>query len=257
VELTEAGRALRPGTEDAFSLLISAWRSARRVNNTSSITVTAGPAFTAKWLAPRLYAFAQAYPDIELRFSAGLRMMDFERDEVDIAIRFGLGPDDGLFSTPIMREWVTPMMAPELAAAVKTPEDIKGLTLLHQDDVAFLNPNIGWRTWFKVHGLGDVPVSGPRFSQGDHAIDAALAGGGAVMGRISLAYKALREGRLVAPFGLSLRTQAHYRFLCPLGAETRPQTSAFLEWVREEAKDMLTFDKGRDFADVEDALSSD
>ena len=66
IELTEAGRALVPGTRDGFASLTAAWRGARRVTDTSTITVTAGPAFTAKWLAPRMFAFAQDHPDIEL-----------------------------------------------------------------------------------------------------------------------------------------------------------------------------------------------
>jgi LysR family glycine cleavage system transcriptional activator len=69
--------------------------------------VTAGPAFTAKWLAPRLFAFASAHPDIELRFSASLRLMDFDRDDVDVAIRFGLPREEpGLSSHVLSREWM-------------------------------------------------------------------------------------------------------------------------------------------------------
>ena len=87
VELTEAGRALAPGASDAFATLSAAWRNTKRLNNSDVLTVTAGPAFTAKWLAPRLYDFAQAHPEIELRFHASLRLADFDRDEVDVAIR--------------------------------------------------------------------------------------------------------------------------------------------------------------------------
>ena len=42
--------------------------------------------------------------------------MDFERDEIDVAIRFGYPRDDGLYSEPFIREWLTPMVAPDLAA---------------------------------------------------------------------------------------------------------------------------------------------
>ena len=90
VELTEAGRALAPGTSDAFATLSTAWRTTKRLNESGVLTITADPAFTSKWLAPRLYKFAQAHPEIELRFNAGLKIADFNRDEVDVAIRFGL-----------------------------------------------------------------------------------------------------------------------------------------------------------------------
>src|SRR5210317_545459 len=60
VELTEAGRALSPGATEGFQALSAAWRAAQRLQDEQTLTVTAGPAFTAKWLAPRLYEFAQA-----------------------------------------------------------------------------------------------------------------------------------------------------------------------------------------------------
>jgi LysR family glycine cleavage system transcriptional activator len=48
VELTEAGRMLAPGVTDGFSALSSAWRNTQRLSDNSTLTVTAGPAFTSK-----------------------------------------------------------------------------------------------------------------------------------------------------------------------------------------------------------------
>ena len=95
----------------------------------------------------------------------------------------------------------------------------------------------------------DLPADEHRshFNQADHALDAALAGGGVVLGRISLAQKALREGRLVAPFPLTITTSAHYRFVCPLGAETRPPVAAFLDWILSETEQISGYESGRQF----------
>ena len=100
VRLTEAGRTLAPGVSDGFDTLTQAWRATRRLQNDTVLNVTAGPAFTAKWLAPRMYDFARAHPEIDLRFSATLRILDFERDDVDVAIRFSSSKTDekGLWS---------------------------------------------------------------------------------------------------------------------------------------------------------------
>ncbi len=253
VELTEAGRSLAPGTRDGFAALTAAWRNVRRAADHSSVTITAGPAFTAKWLAPRMFAFAALHPEIEMRFAATLRLLDFDRDDVDVAIRFGLGKDDGLFSKPIIREWVTPMAAPEVAKSLTTPEDLRDATLLHQEDIAFLKPSIQWPAWFQAAGLGEPPKGGPRFSQADHALDSALAGGGVVMGRVSLAARDLMEGRLVMPFDLTLTTEAHYRLICPLGAEERPHIRAFLDWIEREVSEFSALDVGRRFVPAADA----
>lgn len=248
VELTEAGRALAPGTADGFLALSAAWRAARRAGDQHSLTVTAGPAFTAKWLAPRLFGFVQAHPEIELRFSASLRLMDFTRDEIDVAIRFGLPrAEAGLHARTVLREWVTPMVAPALAERLRHPSDLATLPLLHQEDTRWLDPPIDWPAWFRAAGLPPPPDGGPRFSQADHAIDAAIAGGGAVLGRISLAQRDLRERRLVMPFPLSLTTRAQYRLVCADGQQDRPQVRAFLDWLTAEAAAQDAFDADRRF----------
>lgn len=252
VELTEIGRMLVPGTRDGFAALTAAWRNARRASDSSAITVTAGPAITAKWLAPRMFAFVNAHPEIELRFSATLRLVDFDRDDVDVAIRFGMSSDDGLFSLPIIKEWVAPMAAPDVAASLKSPKDLLSAPLLHQDDIAFLKPSIQWPAWLKAAGLGNPTLSGPRFSQADHALDSALAGAGVVMGRVSLAARDLQEGRLVMPFDLSLTTEAHYRLVCPLGAEKRPHIRAFIDWIKGEVEEFKALDSGRRFVAAAD-----
>ncbi len=252
VTLTEAGRALAPGTADGFAMLANAWRSARRLQNNSTLTVTAGPAFTAKWLAPRLYEFAQAHPDIELRFSAGLRIMDFDRDEIDVAIRFGYGPDPGLYAIPLAVEWVMPVMTPELARRYPTPQSLKDAPLLFDDSIDFLRPKCDWQMWFRAVGIDFNPTHGARFSQADHAVDAALAGAGIVLGRRALVIKDLSEGRLVAPFKTAISTKAHFRFLCPEGAENRPQVKAFRDWILQEIEKLSDFNATLNIIPVED-----
>lgn len=234
VELTEAGRALAPGAADGFQTLAAAWRAAQRTQDNRTLTVTAGPAFTAKWLAPRLYAFAQSHPDIELRFSASLKIMDFGRDNIDVAIRFGYGPDPGVYSLPLAEEWVTPVMIPALAAQYPTAESLRDAPLIMDDSTTFLDPPADWNTWFSAMGVAPPIIQGPRFSQADHAVDAALAGVGVVLGRRALVIKDLAEGRLIAPYPTAIPTGARFRFICPEGAENRPQIAAFREWMLQE-----------------------
>lgn len=234
VELTEAGRTLALGAADGFQTLIDAWRATRRLFDNATLTVTAGPAFTAKWLAPRLYEFASAHPEIELRFIASLRIMDFARDEIDVAIRFGTREEDNLYTLPLSEEWVTPVMTPELAERYPTPTSLMDAPLIFDDSIDFLTPPADWPAWFRAMDIDFAPAHGPRFSQSDHAVDAALAGVGVTLGRRALVVKGIYEGRLIAPYGVALGTGAHFRFLCPKGMENRPQIAAFREWVLAE-----------------------
>lgn len=245
VELTAAGRALAPDVSSSFETLGAAWRRTRRMQDTGILTVTAGPAFTSKWLAPRMYEFAQAHPEIELRFVAGLKIADFDRDEVDLAIRFGLEVDDSLFSEQLNHEWLTPMMSPRLAETITTPDKLNAATLIHDDSLAGFKLPTDWAAWCRVAGVTLDTDHGTRFSQADHALDAAMAGAGVVLGRVTLATRALEAGRLVAPFETGLLAEAKFRFVCPKGAETKPKIAAFRAWVMKEAAASRTFEKDR------------
>lgn len=252
VELTEIGRALAPGASDAFATLTAAWRNALRLVDTGVLNVTAGPAFTAKWLAPRLFTFAQEHPEIELRFHASLRIADFGRDDVDVAIRFGLGHDKDVYSRPLIQEWLTPMMTPELARDVTSPSDLNGMTLVHDESTSGFDVPSDWPVWCRAADVHLDTDHGPRFSQADHALDAAMEGAGVVLGRVSLAARALESGRLVAPIDIGLVAEPQFRFVCPEGHETRPNVAAFEAWVLKELESTKRWETGRTMSRSQD-----
>lgn len=247
VDLTEVGRALYPGIAEGLTTLTKSWSAARRRITASSLTITAGPAFTAKWLAPRLFTFAQANPDLELRFSATLRMLDFTRDEIDVAIRFGPNETTGQFNEIIIEEWATPLMHPNLAKNVKTAKDLLKLPLIHDDSLLFLKESAGWGAWFGAMGLEAPAENGPRFSQADHAVDLALSGGGVVLGRGSIAERSVSEGRLIAPFAETLRIPSEYRLTCPNGMETTPPVQRLRNWINDELQGLRALTATRKF----------
>lgn len=238
VALTELGEAFAPGLSDGFAAIRHAWRGAKRQLNDTHLTVTAGPAFTSKWLAPRLFRFAEAHPETELRFVASLKVFDFERDEIDLAIRFGESEHAGLHNETLFHDIMAPLMTPALAETYGSLEGMKHAPLLHDDSIDFLTPRFGWPKWMQAVGVDRQALNGPRFSQADHAIDAALAGGGVVLARTVFAAGALRDGTLVAPFKTAIMSSGKFRIVHQKGAETRPQMSIFLDWIRREAEDM-------------------
>lgn len=256
VALTDAGRQLAPGTSEAFQTLAAAWHATRRLQDDATLTVTAGPALTAKWLAPRLFEFAREHPEIELRFSATLRTVDLERDGVDVAIRFGKGTDEGLVSVPVRKEWLTPVMTPEMAAKYPTPESLTEAPLLFDESISFLDPPCDWPAWFRAVGIDHTPARGSHFSNADHAIDAAIAGVGAVLGRRSMIIKDVFEGLLVMPYKIAIESDARFRFLCVQGTEDRPQIAAFREWFLAEIEKTAHISDGLTIIPIQDTLST-
>ncbi|CUJ03757.1 transcriptional regulator GcvA [Cognatishimia activa] len=256
VELTEAGRALAPGTSEGFDALANAWRSAQRSVSTNTLTITAGPALTAKWLAPRIFDFARQHPDTELRFSASLKNLDLERDDVDVAIRFGQRDYPDLYCLPVQKEWLTPVMTPEMAEQFNSPEKLLDAPLVFDDSIDFLNPRCDWPVWFRAAGI-EMPANkrGAHFSNADHAIDAAIAGVGAALGRRPIILKDVLEGRLVAPFKIAIESDARFRFLCRKGAETRPDVAALRDWFVAEIEKTAHFSDGFEIIPVTELQS--
>ena len=246
VELTDAGRALQPGVTEAFESLRRAADAVAQLRNDTNLTITAGPAFTSKWLAPRLFRFANAHPEIELRFIASIKMMDFARDGVDAAIRYGPGSDEGVFSADLAEEWITPVCTPALAEQVAKTGTMAGQQLLHDESAEQLRPDANWEAWGRITGEERDWIHGIHFTHTDHAIDAALEGVGVALGRIVLVERYLDQGRLVAPFKTGILMGARYRFVCPEGTETLPRTAALLDWVRDEFETLARYSEGMD-----------
>ena len=233
VALTAAGERLRPGLRDAFERMREAVKRAVPAGNDDVLVVSTGPAFAAKWLAPRVWRFMEAHPDIELRISASLRLVDFADGAVDCAIRFGPGRYPGLAVDALFDEAVLPLASPALGVA--TSADLAKTRLLHDDSTSFLPNAPGWPDWLRLMGFDEVDgLRGPRFSHADHPLDAALDGAGVALGRLSLAMRDIRAGRLVAPFDGYIPAAANFHFVAPEANLPLPKVQRFREWLAEE-----------------------
>ncbi len=240
VELTEHGQIIAPGIREGFDRLQQTMRQLARRRSSNVLVVTAGPAFTAKWLTPRLYRFIAKHPEIDARVSASIRPSNLAVEDIDVAIRFGPGNYPGHRSIKLQDEYVTPLCAPSLLSgdkALRTPEDLAKHTLIHDDThigVFFLHD---WRAWLDKAGVQGVDPdrSGLHFNVADHAIDAAVSGAGVVLGRTVLAQADIDSGRLVAPFDLKLKADFAFYVVCLEERADEPNIAAFRAWLFEEA----------------------
>lgn len=239
IALTEAGRRLYPGVQSGFDCLRNAVDSLSRRETDRVLVVSAGPGFTAKWLAPRLTRFVEAHPEIDTRISAGIQAVNFVTDDIDIAIRVSTGDHPGLHVEQLMEERMLPLCSPRLLEGpngLKTPVDLRHATLIHIDLPPPFPAGATWAHWLEQAGVTGVdPERGLRFNVVDHAHDAAIAGAGVVLAHKVIASHDMAAGRLVAPFGPELPMFGrHYHLLCAKGQELRPKIRAFRDWMVAE-----------------------
>jgi LysR family glycine cleavage system transcriptional activator len=236
--LTDAGQRFLPELREAFVKLDSAVERTREIDDRGPLMISVAPAFATKWLVPRLQQFSAAEPEIDLRISASLAVIDFQRDTLDAAIRLGRGNYPGLVSVKLFEESVTPMCSPRLLDGdhqLRMPDDLHHHVLLHDDSLDFDTAAPRWSDWLKAAGVGTVDhTRGPHFSHPDHSLQAAIDGAGVVLGWRSLAQEDLRAGRVVAPFDLALPLGLDFYLVYPEGHGDRPKVAAFQQWLLKE-----------------------
>ena len=237
VELTEAGQAVWPLLRQGFDKLSSAANRLQTLTGRGSLTVSVLPFFAAKWLVPRLDRFYQAYPDIDVRIDATMRMVDLTRDNVDICVRLGQGAYPGLHVVKLMDEQAFPVCSPGLleeGVPLATPSDLSQHTLLHVESEEFSFP--GWDTWLNAAGVKGVDATrGPRFNQLGLQVQASIEGLGVALASKVLVRDDLFAGRLLRPFDLEIETNLAYYVLCRNETAPLPLAVAFCDWIVAEA----------------------
>jgi len=131
--LTDAAQTALPALREAFDRLAEAASLLTAAVDGRRLSLTAPPSFAAKWLVPRLGAFEQAHPQVDVWLSAGIELLDLTAGEVDVAIRYGAGRYPGLEVKRLFSETVIPVAAPSLLAEqpLNAPADLAHHILLH------------------------------------------------------------------------------------------------------------------------------
>src|SRR5499425_1454668 len=87
IALTPKGKQLYPDLQTGFGHLREAVAALMDADAERVLVISTSPGFTSKWLAPRLYRFSIAYPEIDVRVSSSVTNANFTTDGVDIALR--------------------------------------------------------------------------------------------------------------------------------------------------------------------------
>jgi LysR family glycine cleavage system transcriptional activator len=235
--LTDAAAAALPLVSDSFDLMERAVEKLRQGRESGPLVISATPAFAARWLIPRLGRFQAWHPDIDLRLSASIRLVNFDTEDVDMAIRYGSGHYPGLHVERLKAEEVVPVAAPQLAERLHTVGDLLGVTLLHNTAVDWDTTYPTWSSWLANAGIAVPPNLKTRcFDDFNLVIQAVLAGLGVALVWHTLISEEIANGRVVPLFPAQPLANA-YHLVCPFKSLDNPKVAAFRQWVCEEAAD--------------------
>lgn len=232
---TAAGETLLPGLRDGFARIAGAVATLRGLEREGPVTLSVLQTFALHWLVPRLHGFEQRHPGSEVRLSIGSRVVDFARDEVDLAVRHGEGEWPGLRADLLFRDALLPVASPILLSReppLLAPEHLARHTLL----ASAARPD-AWPAWLASVGLPDLAGARTQvFESTNLALQAAARGlGVAIAGRRLV--RSLVEARwLVAPFRQACRDARAYWVTCPEEWAGLPRIRRLREWLLAEAR---------------------
>lgn len=207
-----------------------------RLSQANEVWLSMPPTLAAKWFAPRMVGFLAKQPNISLHLGATTAMSDFERDRVDLAIRYFDGEDASLESALLCHDEARLYCSPAYVKEhrLRTPDDLVRATLLHTT----LQPH--WRCWLQQFShLTDEQIDAIpslHFDQSLLAIETARYGQGAVLSSAILTEAELRDGSLCEPFECRLPVTKGYYIVHHKGSALRPAALALKQWLLQVAQ---------------------
>ncbi|RDI98707.1 LysR family transcriptional regulator [Dyella solisilvae] len=230
VQLTAEGRRLMEAVGHHFEGIdraMAGYRSRRE----DVLTISAIPGVMSSWLVPRLARLVAAHPELQLNLQSSVELVDFERDPVDAAMRYGRGPWPGLVTQRLFGEWIAPVASPALLErmADADPADLGQWPLLG-------DPGDRWRDWFAATGGKPPQRYVAHFDNTDALQRGALEGMGVALGRMVMARPLVEAGLLTVIGDRYQPIPEAYFLVYPEHAGDHGGLRIFRDWLMAEAR---------------------
>jgi LysR family transcriptional regulator of beta-lactamase len=222
--LTDEGLALLPTLRDAFERIGEVLERFEGGRVLEVLSVGVVGTFAVGWLIPRLPAFRDAHPFVDLRLYTNNNRIDIAGEGLDCAIRFGDGAWHGTEAVELSAAPMTPLCSPPSGERLSSPAALAGEVLLRSYRAE------DWPDWFAAAGLSPPAIRGPVFDSSWVMVEAAIQGAGVALAPAAMFGRDLEQGRLVRPFALEVDTGRYWL----TWLKSRPMTpalAAFRAWL--------------------------
>lgn len=199
VELTSAGARFYSDVSRALHQILDASRIAQGYTQVEHVTLNASTAFNTYWMIPRLRAFRESHPNIDLRLQSSDREPDLDVEGITLAVRRGTGTWRGCHARFLAPEVIYPIASPALMEEKDLPrkEAILDETLIHLEEP--IRERQDWSDWFAAFAMQvEIPASGLRLNDYALVINAAIAGEGFACGWHHLSERLISSNLLAA-----------------------------------------------------------
>lgn len=229
IALTADGECLLEAVGPAFDAIERALHPLRRKRD-EVLTVSVMPTVATSWLVPRLGAFVARHPQLELNLQSSTALVDFQRDPVDAALRFGPGGWPNLVAEHLFDDWIAPVASPKLVGkrARPAPDRLGEWPLLG-------DPGGRWGDWFAQFGGTPPARYVASFDNSETLHRAAVEGLGVALARMTMARPLIEAGHLVTLMPQCLRAEFSHYLVYPERSRDHAGLALFRTWLLEEA----------------------
>jgi LysR family transcriptional regulator, glycine cleavage system transcriptional activator len=234
ISLTDIGNKYAADLNNAFNQLRLATEQVLAAEN-NIITINMLTTFAMRWLIPRLSAFQEQYPQLEVRLSTPGRRVDFKTESIDLAIYYGEGPWPKLHSDFLFHEYLLPVCSPALVKKYKklTPEQMIATCKLIQ--VKTEERKDAWAIWLEQMQLPKPSAAQYIYFQNSlQAIEAAINGIGIAMAPELFVLEDLAAQRLVKLMEDSVKSPSSFYLVCPESHIQQKKIQYFRDWILQQ-----------------------
>ena len=219
VRLTPQGEKLANAGGRALHEIREALREIRASSTRTPIILSCERSLATRWLIPRLSAFQDGHPDIELHLSTGGGALDFSRENITAAIRrldFPVAPDWTIMK--LMPEKVGPVMLSTMRSRFEAGDYVAlgSRTRPH-----------AWQAWLDVRRDAPRPRTIQLLDHHFLMVEAALGGLGVALAPQAIASD---DARLEAPLGFDA-DGTDYALIYPRALGVSKDLSALIGWI--------------------------
>ena len=231
IELTDQGKFYNALVRESLDLIEAGTVeliSSREGKGTLSIGML--PTFGTRWLLPRLSSFQEQHPEIALNIISSDGVLDFTKERIDVAIRFGHGEWRDAIVDPLMSEELLVVCSPKL---IDSDNPVVSYDWLRQQRLIrhSTRPN-SWEHWFRsVGALREDQQWGPTLEHFFMVIQAAIAGLGVALLPSFLVEDDIRAGNLVMPFTDRIAGPGAYYLVTSAAKSELTRVKIFRKWL--------------------------
>src|SRR5690606_7361744 len=183
---------------------------------------------------PNIPDFRRAHPDIRLRIVTQDSAVNLQREDIDVALRYGNGNWPDGKAIKLFTDDIFPVCSPEYLARAGKPDCVADLVRHDLINSEWSDPSwMGWPQWFSAFGSSskdcNVALTCNFYTD---AIHAALRGEGIALGWNRLVSELLQQKLLIRVTSESVRTRDAYYVVLKSAPAGKPALDEFLSWIR-------------------------